>query len=233
MTNAFDACYDALRKEILSGQRSAGERLESERRLAERFAVNRVTVRSALGRLETSGLLEARRGSGWVVQDFRVAGGPDLIASLADLADDTDDLATDLLLVRRHMARAVLQRLASRPPSPEAVAEVARAVDAFAVAVAEGQETSRLAELDVGVLEALLAATGSPILGLFSNPITAALQRLPRLRDAIYADPEANVAGWRGLLYWLLSPDSVGVDTLVTVLESRDQDTLSALEVAP
>lgn len=51
-----------LRDEILRGRYRAGDRLPSERELAERFATHRGTVREALKRLEQLGIAEIHRG---------------------------------------------------------------------------------------------------------------------------------------------------------------------------
>ncbi len=101
--SAVDRCAHALRRAILDGAIAPGERLPPERRLAEDFCVNRVTVRSALAQLAASRLVSVRQGSGYVVRDFRRVGGPDLIAQLAELAREDGDLASvvrDLLSIR-------------------------------------------------------------------------------------------------------------------------------------
>jgi GntR family transcriptional repressor for pyruvate dehydrogenase complex len=51
-----------LRDDILRGQYRCGERLPSERDLAERFSVHRSTVRAAFKRLEQLGIAEVRPG---------------------------------------------------------------------------------------------------------------------------------------------------------------------------
>lgn len=58
------AIADRLRHEIASGQWRPGERLPSEAALAERFGVNRHTLREATHALADEGLLFARRGAG-------------------------------------------------------------------------------------------------------------------------------------------------------------------------
>ncbi|MEI8144123.1 MAG: phosphonate metabolism transcriptional regulator PhnF [Alphaproteobacteria bacterium] len=58
-----------LEAEIRSGLIGAGDQLPSESELAERFAVNRHTVRTALANLEILGLVRARRGRGVFVED--------------------------------------------------------------------------------------------------------------------------------------------------------------------
>jgi DNA-binding FadR family transcriptional regulator len=56
-----------LRDEILRGRFRAGERLPSERDLAERFGVHRGAVREALKKLEQLGVAEIRPGGARVL----------------------------------------------------------------------------------------------------------------------------------------------------------------------
>lgn len=58
---------DTLRREIASGTFEPGKRLPSEATLAERFGVNRHTVRQATAALAKDGLVKAERGRGTIV----------------------------------------------------------------------------------------------------------------------------------------------------------------------
>lgn len=60
---------DQLTDLIRSGELTAGERLPSERALAERFAVSRPTIREAMLALEIGGWVEIRSGAGVFVLD--------------------------------------------------------------------------------------------------------------------------------------------------------------------
>ncbi|WP_084539832.1 phosphonate metabolism transcriptional regulator PhnF [Azorhizobium doebereinerae] len=60
---------ETLEGEIASGQRRAGARLPVEAELAERFGVNRHTVRRALSVLAERGLVEATAGRGTFVKE--------------------------------------------------------------------------------------------------------------------------------------------------------------------
>ena len=60
--------YLLLRDEIVSGTHAAGAALPGELKLAERFAVSRVTIRRALDGLVADGLVERRAGSGTIVR---------------------------------------------------------------------------------------------------------------------------------------------------------------------
>ena len=68
--------YLSLRDQIADGRLVDGECLPAEQRLAERFAVSRVTIRRALEALAAAGLIERRAGSGTKVCASGHAGRP-------------------------------------------------------------------------------------------------------------------------------------------------------------
>lgn len=62
---------DAVRLDIVGGKLATGDRLPSEMELAERFCVNRHTVRRALAALEAEGAVHAEQGRGTFVDSAR------------------------------------------------------------------------------------------------------------------------------------------------------------------
>lgn len=78
---------DALLGRIFRGELPAGSRLPAERQLARELGVDRTTLRMALKQLQRMNLLEARHGSGVVVNDYRDHGGLDLLAAVFSLED--------------------------------------------------------------------------------------------------------------------------------------------------
>jgi GntR family transcriptional regulator, transcriptional repressor for pyruvate dehydrogenase complex len=71
--NAYEIVERAIRQEIFSGGLKLGERLPSERDMAEQFGVSRLVIREALRRLETAGLVTIRKGSyggAFMAQEF-------------------------------------------------------------------------------------------------------------------------------------------------------------------
>jgi GntR family phosphonate transport system transcriptional regulator len=56
--------HDSLRGDIAAGRYRPGDKLPTEAALAARFAVNRHTVRRALGALAEAGTIHTRRGAG-------------------------------------------------------------------------------------------------------------------------------------------------------------------------
>src|ERR1700710_2235002 len=73
--NAFESTVEHLATAIRLGVFAEGERLPSERELAERLKVGRATLRRAIGALRQAGLVDTRRGrTGGTVVLYR--GGP-------------------------------------------------------------------------------------------------------------------------------------------------------------
>ncbi|KQI67469.1 GntR family transcriptional regulator [Loktanella sp. 3ANDIMAR09] len=63
-TPVWQAIADALRTDLSEGRHAPGDRLPTEAALAERFGVNRHTVRHGVSALVAEGLVRRRRGAG-------------------------------------------------------------------------------------------------------------------------------------------------------------------------
>ena len=61
---AFQEIAEEIKQAILEKKIGHGDRLPSERSLAEQFAVGRLTIREVLRTLETAGFVRIRKGSG-------------------------------------------------------------------------------------------------------------------------------------------------------------------------
>jgi GntR family transcriptional repressor for pyruvate dehydrogenase complex len=85
-----------LRDEILRGRFRRGERLPSERDLAERFGANRGSVREALKQLEQLGLADIRPGGARVTPIEEAS--LDVVEHLLELEDPPDALLVDEVL---------------------------------------------------------------------------------------------------------------------------------------
>lgn len=229
---AAKACADQLRDAILRGELAAGSRLPPERSLAETLGVNRATVRIALHELESAGLVAARQGSGYSVRDFRAQGGPDLLGPLAEVARQTGSLAAlaeDLLLVRRQLAAAVLERIAARELASSELDRIEKRIDDLETVVQTSRPLDAIAAADLAVLESLLDAAGSAVFRLFFNPAANVLRRLPELINAMYTHPEANILGWRALVT-MAKARSIHVPSVIDVLGALDAQVVARLE---
>lgn len=63
-TPVWQAIADDIRTDLSEGHYRAGDKLPTEAEMADRFGVNRHTVRHALARLVDEGLVRTRRGAG-------------------------------------------------------------------------------------------------------------------------------------------------------------------------
>ena len=71
MIPAYIQIHDQIKSEIDQKIWKIGERLPSERDLAEKFQVSRMTLRQAITLLVEEGVLERRVGSGTFIQHAR------------------------------------------------------------------------------------------------------------------------------------------------------------------
>ncbi len=98
-----------LRAAIMAGDFADGTQLPTESVLCERYGVSRFTVREALRRLQSDGLIKRRRGSGTVVD----SGGGALRQPLSDVSELLQYAAGSVFDFRHHgmvSADAVLAR---------------------------------------------------------------------------------------------------------------------------
>jgi GntR family transcriptional regulator len=79
---------DYLRLNIQNGVFAVNERIPSERKLAEQFDVNRLTVSKALSELAQEGLIYSRVGKGTYVSPARID------QALQSLASFTEDMSS-------------------------------------------------------------------------------------------------------------------------------------------
>ncbi len=230
-TSATAAAEHALRAAIVGGELAPGERLPPERELAVRFGISRLTLRAALATLAAAGLVSVRHGSGYTVRDVRASGGADLLPELVERAASRRSLAAaaaDLLRLRRHLAGAVLEAIAEHPPSAAMRHAVRDAVDRFARAIETG-DADAIADADLGVVHALVDATGSLILRVCLNPIVAVLRASEPLRAALYGEPATNLLGWRALAAWVERPQADAIPMLLAALAEHDRASVDRL----
>lgn len=93
-----DSIVEELENMILEGTLQPGERLPAERNLAERFGVSRPSLREAVQRMATKGLLVSRQGGGHYVAESL---GSSFTDPLITLLEGRPDAQRDLLEYRR------------------------------------------------------------------------------------------------------------------------------------
>ncbi|MET8274405.1 GntR family transcriptional regulator [Streptomyces sp. NPDC005096] len=80
--SAYTQVADDLRRQIANGALMAGQRLDGNAKLAERYGVAAMTVRHALGILRDEGLIVSQQGRGTFVASDPPGGGNELDGAL-------------------------------------------------------------------------------------------------------------------------------------------------------
>jgi len=157
---------EVLAAEISAGSFPPGARLPTETALAERFGVNRHTLRQAIGALSTAGLVSVQHGRGTFVRPAPMVEYPigtrtrfsEIISRQSMMADG------ELLAARENPATAeVAEALGLPEATPVVVLEILRRADGLPVSVT----TSHLP---------LPRFQGIDVAFRLSNSITAALR---------------------------------------------------------
>jgi GntR family transcriptional regulator, transcriptional repressor for pyruvate dehydrogenase complex len=102
-----------------------GDMLPPERELVRMFGVSRSSIRDAIRRLETVGLLEPRQGVGTVVKDVSA---DSLVASVTGVLLQKHKVIRELLDVRM-LIEPALARRAALHATPEQIAEMRAILD--------------------------------------------------------------------------------------------------------
>ena len=93
----YEYVIDNIRQMIADGELQAGQKLPSERELAEKFNVSRVPLREALKILEYMGVLDSSPGDGTYVKN---TSAQSLVSKMDFSFDATADTIRDLLELR-------------------------------------------------------------------------------------------------------------------------------------
>jgi GntR family transcriptional repressor for pyruvate dehydrogenase complex len=111
--------YEEVARQIetmIHDQMQPGDMLPPERELAERFAVSRSSIRDAIRRLESIGLVEPRQGSGTVVREV---GGEHVASPLASVLRHKQTLVAELIEVRKILEPPLAARAATHASREE------------------------------------------------------------------------------------------------------------------
>ncbi len=197
---AAEGAADRVRAAILRGELSPGSDLPGERDLAERLGVSRLTLRSAIARLEAEGLVRPVHGSGTRVLDFRETGGVDLVGYLAAQAMEGGvvpfALLRDLLELRRMVAVELVELVAERS-SPEELSALRAQIEKQRQVVDDPQE---LVASDLHFARLLVRAGHNLALELLFNTVVRMIDQHPGLELAFRANAEGTLAVYSRLL---------------------------------
>ncbi|MCF8208756.1 MAG: FCD domain-containing protein [Rhodoferax sp.] len=169
VTRMADVVAKDLELRILEGSLKPGDRLPAERHLAVEFSVSRPTLREAIQKLVSKGLLFTRHGGGTVVTDR-------LEATFADPWQDMlrgHPLLQSDLLEFRHMLEGEAARLAAERATEADIARIDAAFEALEVAY-DTDSLQDCIDQDVVFHQAIAEASHNAMIG----HLTASLMRV-------------------------------------------------------
>lgn len=129
-----DKIIGQIRSLISSGQLKPGDRLPSERKLAEKLGVGRTHIRDAIAKLEFYGILKTMPQSGTVVEGIGITALEGLITDVLKLEEsEFADLVETRTLLETQAARMAAQRRTT-----EDIINMKKALDAYEAKVRNG-----------------------------------------------------------------------------------------------
>lgn len=203
---SVESVIQLVRNWIESAQLRQGDRLPTERALAEQFNLNRNLVRRAFLQLDKMGLINRHVGRGTFV-----GGSPPRGAAPAAPLPQREDYSPAAVLQARTMFEP---RIASLAVANATSADF-RALEELLVDLAAAETYERVDHLSIAFGEALAAAGHNPLITSIAAEIAAARRAtLSRRADRITIPPEER---------------QIAIDELTRVLEAmRSRDPAAA-----
>jgi GntR family transcriptional repressor for pyruvate dehydrogenase complex len=177
-----------LRDDILRGQYRCGERLPSERDLAQRFGVHRSTIREAFKRLAQLGVARIAPGGARVAPIEEAS--LDIVEHLLALEDPPEPDIVDQAIEAISSFRAMAARLGTERATPEQRARLLELVAGMQQSeIPHPERVERVSALG----DAFVEASGNMVLRLIAKGLRIQPEQL-RPGYALFGDPVARAA---------------------------------------
>lgn len=188
----YEQVVERLREFIDAQRLQPGDRLMSERELAERLGVSRTSVRQALTALRVMGLVEIKHGDG--VYLLRAPG--DVIPNLASeiVGSEVDH---PMIWEVREAIEVQAARLAARRRSEDDVAAMSAALDLMQTAIAAGEDG--IPE-DRRFHHAIVEAAGNPLLRQLTDQLSGLIDRTSEASLTLAGRPPVSLERHRAIL---------------------------------
>jgi len=221
-----DRAAQLIRRKIFTQDLPPGTMLPPERVLSARLDVSRNSLRSALAKLESEGLLDVRQGRGVTVLDYRESGGLSLVRKMPRAMQD--ELVPEILEMRTTLALSAAAKATLRA-TDEQVDELA----ALALLLQDTHGLEALVSLDLRFSRMLVRAARSVSLELLLNAVSRLLEGRPDICEVIFYDRDDVRSSYVMIVEALRSRAAGGVGELMRLgLEHRDRKTLERFGIA-
>ncbi len=214
-SKVFERVAEQIEKRILDGELHKGDRLPTERELAEQFQVSRTAVREAMKILAQKGLVDMRPGRGTIVIDGASAAMQNSIGLMMKLklgeiggSDSLVEFRTilEIEIAALAAARTTEKEISVMRAAIEAMDESLSDVDAFIAAdnnfheaLAEATQNALIIIL-INSIVSLLSEQRKQIFEVEGGPQRGQIHHRRILESVIRRDPEAARAAMRSHL---------------------------------
>jgi GntR family transcriptional repressor for pyruvate dehydrogenase complex len=182
----------------------AGERLPSERELAERFGVSRTVIREAVRGVAAKGLLEVRAGSGTVV---RMPSSESVAASVSLLLSMNGDATPEKIVEVRRLLEGEIAALAAQRRTDDDL----QTLDVILQAAADKlDDAETFVETDVAFHAALAAATHNALFSVLLESIMHVMIEVRIVGLRVPGTPARALAYHRDVFRCVQQGDRVG-----------------------
>jgi len=182
----YEEIVEQIRELMTGGELKPGDKLLSERDLAERLQVSRPSVREAIRSLEIMGFVEIRRGGGTFVRDTNA---DEIIRPLAMFLAVERSSLLEMFEVRRVFETATA-RMAAERASPEELGRLEAALEAMRERF-NARDSEKGEEADVEFHYVVAEATHNALLIRLFRTLSAEFSRAVSVaRRQLYVDQD-------------------------------------------
>ncbi len=204
---AADTLFRVLRDDLISGGYREGERLPSERDLAREHHLSRPTVRAAVGRLASLGLVTVKRGDGIRAAGLRRAANLDFVTHLLESASAPSvpiKVVEDMLQLHRIIASEAVGQ-ACRKATADQIATLSE-LAALQARRVDDPEAFRQGDLDFA--RAVLRIADNLAMELLLSTIERFYETRPEVGHALLGEPKVTVASYHAAIALISQPDA-------------------------
>jgi DNA-binding FadR family transcriptional regulator len=170
-----DGVVNGIKRMIIEGELSSGERLPPEKRMCELLGVSRSTLREGLRALSSMGILQTRQGDGTYVTALDVT---DLLAPLGFVVDLHREGQEKHVHVVRRLLESEAARLAASSITAESLVAMKGLIDETEQVLEDApMSLSRLVELDIAFHRMIAVGSGNPVLAGMAEALVSSAVR--------------------------------------------------------
>ncbi len=194
---------ESIHNSIMMGDLKAGDRLPSERDLAEQLGVSRTVVRDALRLLEERGLVSSNVGDGTYISEIK----PKSVSESISLFVKQRQTSYAHLTQVRRMIEVEIAALAAQNATPRDIERLEQSVSEAEQKLHSLQE---FVATDINFHRLLAEASQNPLLPMLLTPISEPLHDLSRRASALMGAPEDALKHHHKILDCVRRGDSEG-----------------------